>query len=103
MANRNRYRNPIRFAPIARAVMVCLLLGVVGGTFVFLRNQHVTRGDQIRSVEVEIAELDNEIQLLELRIAGAKDRVELTRRLEWMGSDLKPVDPSRILKIEASP
>jgi hypothetical protein len=102
MEKRNRYRNPVRFAAVFRVVFICLLLGTVAGAFVFLRNQHIKRGDEIRTVEMEIAELDNEMQLWELRIAGAKDRTELAKRLKWMGSDLQPIDPGKILKLEAS-
>ncbi|MDF1752798.1 MAG: hypothetical protein P1U89_08510 [Verrucomicrobiales bacterium] len=103
MQSRNRYRNPVRMVPIIRVVFICLLLGVVGGVFVYLRNQHVQRGDEIRSVEIEIAELDREIQLWVLRIANSKDRVELNRRLDWQNSDLRSISPANILKIESSP
>ena len=102
MEKRNRYRNPVRFAAIFRVIFICLLLGVTGGAFVFMRNLHVKKGDDIRTVEIEIADLDHETQLWELRIAGAKDRIELARRLKWMGSDLQPIDPTRVLKIDAS-
>ncbi|MDF1815976.1 MAG: hypothetical protein P1V20_27495 [Verrucomicrobiales bacterium] len=102
MEKKNRYRNPVRVAAVFRLVFFCLLLGIVGGTFVFLRNLHVKRGDEIRKVEIEIAELDHEMQLWEIRIAGARDRIELSRRLKWLGSDLQPIDPSRILKIDAT-
>jgi len=102
MEKRNRYRNPVRMKAVIRMVLVCLLLGVVGGVFVFLRNLHVKTGDKIHSTELAIAELDHEIQLWELRIAAAMDRNELARQLKWVGSELRPIDPARVLKIEAS-
>jgi hypothetical protein len=102
MDKRNRYRNPVRIQSVLRMVLVCLLLGVVGGVFVYLRNLHVKTGDKIHAAELAIAELDHELQLWELRIAGAKDRIELARQLKWVGSDLRPIDPARILKIEPS-
>ncbi len=102
MEKKNRYRNPVRMRAVLRMVLVCFLLGVVGGVFVFQRNLHVKTGDKIHDAELAIAELDHELQLWELRIAGAKDRIELSRQLKWVGSDLRPIDPARILKIEPS-
>lgn len=99
MEKKNRYRTPVRFIAVFRVVLVCLLFGVVGCAFVYIRNQHVKKGDEIRQVEIEIAELDQQEDLWELRIAAAKDRSELSGRLGWIGSDLKSIDPARILKI----
>ena len=102
MDKSNRYRNPVRAAVVLRVVFFALLAGMAGGSFVFVRNQHIKKGDEIRQVEMDIAELDQEMQLWEIRIAGARDRIELARRLKWLGSDLRPIDPSRVLKIDSS-
>lgn len=99
MDKRNRYRNPVRIGTVLRIAFVGILIVVIGGGLVFLRNQHVKKGDLIRQVEDEIVELDHERQLWELRVATAKDRIELSRRLRWMGSDLRPIDPARVLKL----
>ena len=103
MEKRNRYRNPVRLGSVFRIVFFCVLLGLAGAAFVYIRNQLVQQGREISRLEKEIAELDHEKQLWDLRIAGAMDRMEMTRRLEWMGSDLIRIDPSRILKIQTAP
>ena len=103
MEKRNRYRNPVQFASVFRVIFICLLVGLIGAAFVYIKNRHIRQGDEIHNLENRIVELDHEKQLWELRIAGAKDRVELARRLKWMGSDLTSIDPSRVLKIQVDP
>ena len=100
MERRNRYKNPVRFIAVFRIVFICLLLGAVGGVFVHARNQHVKQGDQIRQVENDIDRLSEEKELWQLRNAAAKDRKELKERLRWIGSDLEPIKPSRVITIE---
>lgn len=68
--------------------------------FVHARNQHVKQGDRIREVESDIVRLNEEKELWQLRNAAAKDRSELADRLRWIGSDLKPIQPSRVLPID---
>ena len=103
MEKRNRYRNPVRLTSVFRVIFLCLLVGTIGAAFVYLQNRQVKQGDAIRVVEMEIEELDHQLQLWELRIAGAKDRIELARRLRWIGSELEPIDPTRVLKIKVEP
>lgn len=103
MERRNRYRNPVKMATVFRVAFFGIVFALIGGGFVFIRNEHVQTGDKIRNLEQEIAGLDQERQLWELRLAGALDRLELSRRLKWANSSLTPIDPSRVLKIESSP
>lgn len=84
---------------VLRIAFIGILIAGIGGGLVFVRNQHVKKGDLIRQMEDEIVELNHERQLWELRVATAKDRIELARRLRWMDSDLQPIDPARVLKL----
>lgn len=100
MEQRNRYINPVRFFAVFRLFFIFLLLGGISATFVHVRNQHVKRGDQIRQVETDIARLTEEKDMWQLRNAAAKDRSELADRLRWIGSDLQPINPSRVITIQ---
>tara|TARA_R110000850_G_scaffold64695_30_gene145114 strand:+ start:349 stop:690 length:342 start_codon:yes stop_codon:yes gene_type:complete len=100
MEKRNRYRNRIKFVALARVVMLGLLLLAVGSGFVLARNQHVIRGYEIRSIEDGIVELDREIEMWELRIAGVKGRQELSRRLRWVQSDLEEIETRKVIEID---
>ena len=101
MEKRNRDRNGVRPIMICRLAVAGLLLLATGAGFVLVRNEHVIRGYQIRSLEDEVGELDREIEMWELRIAGVKGRKELSRRLRWVQSDLSEIEMSRVIEIEA--
>lgn len=102
---RNRYRNPLRTQGMSLMVFLFLAVSMVGICFVHIRNQHVKKGDEIRAMEQEIARMDKEIEMHELRIAGLMDREDIERRLEWLGSDLAKVPRHGmvVLKVESSP
>ncbi len=85
---------------IFRLLFVGLMLGGIGGSFVWMRNQHVMKGHQISAMEKQIEDHVREVEMWELRIAGVRDRNELGRRLRWVGSDLAEVDASRVIQID---
>ena len=99
MEKRNRYKNRVGSVYIVRLVLAGVLLLGTGAGFVYVRNEHVLRGNEIGEVEKEIAALDREIELWELRIAAVRDRPELSRRLRWVQSDLADIDSSKIIEI----
>lgn len=101
MEKRNRYRNRVRPITICRLVVAGLLLLATGAGFVLVRNEHVIFGYEIRGLEDQVAELDLEIEMLELRIAGVKGRQELSRRLRWVKSDLSEIEMSQVIEVKA--
>lgn len=102
---RNRYRNRLKTPGMSFMVFLFMVVALVGVCFVHIRNQHVKKGDEIRAMEQEIARMDKEIEMHELRIAGLMDREDIERRLEWLGSDLAKVPRQGmvVLKVEAKP
>lgn len=100
---RNRYRNRLQTPGMSLMVFLFMVITLVAVCFVHIRNQHVKKGDDIRAVETEIAKMDKEIEMLELRIAGLMDRDDMERRLEWLGSDLSkvPRQDMVVLRLEA--
>jgi len=99
MQKKNRYRNRVRFMTVFRILFLGLFAAVAGVTFVALRNEHVTRGHEIVAAEKRIADLRQESEMWELRIAGVHDRIDLRRRLRWMKSDLQEIEPGRVMRI----
>ena len=65
-----------------------------------MRNQHVIAGHGIRELEDEIVELNEEIEMWELRIAAVRDRQELSRRLRWVRSDLEEIENARVIELK---
>lgn len=100
MEKRNRYRNRIQPILILRLAVAALLLLAAGGGFVLVRNQHVIEGDRIRVLEEKITELNQEIEMWELRIAGVRDRQELSRRLRWVKSELSEIESAKVIELE---
>jgi len=101
MEKRNRYKNRIRPITLFRLAAAGVMLLVAGACFVLVRNEHIILGDEISTVEESIVELDREIELWQLRIAGVRDRQELSRRLRWVKSDLAEIDPSRVIGVDS--
>lgn len=102
MEKRNRYKNRIRPITLCRLAAAVAMLLVAGACFVLVRNEHIILGDEISAVEESIIEFDREIELWELRIAGVRDRQELSRRLRWVKSDLADIDPSRVIEVDSA-
>jgi hypothetical protein len=100
MEKRNRYKNRVGGIVILRLILAGGLSLATGAGFVYMRNEHVLRGNEIGAVEKQIASLDQEIELWELRIAAVRDRQELSRRLRWVQSDLADIDVSKVIEIE---
>tara|TARA_R110002096_G_scaffold346131_6_gene539575 strand:- start:160 stop:501 length:342 start_codon:yes stop_codon:yes gene_type:complete len=102
MEKRNRYRNRIRMVTLCRLVLAAALLLAAGAGFVLVRNEHVIRGYDIRDLEDEVVELEREIEMWELRIAGVKGRQELSRRLRWVQSDLQEIELKRVIEVDGT-
>lgn len=99
MEKKNRYRNRVGALALCRLILGGVLLLVAGAGFVLMRNDHVLVGQEIRSLEDGISELDREIEMWELRIAGVRDRHELSRRLRWVQSDLGEIQNAKVIEI----
>jgi hypothetical protein len=100
MEKRNRYKNRVGGLVVLRIILAGGLSLATGAGFVYMRNEHVLRGNEIGAVEKQISALDQEIELWELRIAAVRDRQELARRLRWVQSDLADIDVSKVIEIE---
>ena len=100
MEKKNRYRNRVSGLALSRLILSGILLLATGAGFVLVRNQHVIIGNEIRAIEDRIVSLDREIEMWELRIAGVRDRQELSRRLRWVQSDLGDIETSRLIELQ---
>jgi hypothetical protein len=102
MEKKNRYKNRIGRIMMIRLFLAGGLFLSAGVGFVLIRNAHVITGNEIVAVENEVLQLDQEIELWELRIAAVRDRQELSRRLRWAKSDLTDIDLARVIEIPAN-
>ena len=93
----NQYQNSLQFASMVRWVFLLAVFGALGASFVYVRNRHVAKGDEIRAHEYVIRDMDREIELLELRLASLMDRNELARQLYRHDSILREIDTSQVI------
>lgn len=100
---RNRYRNSLEVSTLVRWILVVLVLGGLASSFVYIKNQHIARGNLKKIIEVEIAQLEREIETIELRYATMMDRVVIHRKLQFTGSGLRKIDPRMVEYLETLP
>lgn len=97
--NRNRKRYQRRLD--VGSLVALLLLGAVGAAvacgFVGIKNAHVKRSDERRSLEDQIRVLEKEVETIDLRIASSHDRRSLQLALTDLRSELVPIESSERL------
>lgn len=96
----NQYQNSLQIASMVRWVFLLAVFGALGASFVYIRNRHVAKGDEIRGYEYVIRNVDREIEMLELRIAGLMDRDELARQLYRYDSDLREIETAKVITMQ---
>lgn len=82
-----------------RWILVVVVLGITGSSYVYIKNQHVAKSDRKKALEEEINQVEREIETIELRYASMMDRVAVQRKLEFTGSSLRKIDPGVVQKI----
>ncbi len=95
----NQYQNSLQIASMVRWVFLLAVFGALGASFVYIRNRHVAKGDEIQNYENVIRNKDREIELLELRIAALMDRNELARELYRHDSELREIESNQVLAL----
>ena len=83
-----------------RWVFLLAVFGALGASFVYIRNRHVAKGDEIRAHEYAIRDMDREIEMLELRIAALLDRNELARQLYRQDSNLREIESTQVITMQ---
>lgn len=78
-------------------VAAILLLG--GMTWVYFKNQLVTRGREIKDLEKQLAELNTGIEALRPKIAERSSRNSLQRRLDEGFIKMIPIKQDRIVQV----
>jgi hypothetical protein len=99
---KNRYQNSLRVPGLMRWFLVVAVLGGMALSYVYIKNQYVSKSDRKKDLEVEVSRLMTEIETLDLRIARTMDRAAIHRILHAMGSDLKKIDSTVVEHIDGS-
>ncbi len=97
---RNRYKNSLNLSALVRWVSLVALLGIMATSYVYIKNQHVSKSDRKKNFEEEIKQLEREIETIELKLASRMDRPNIHRALQFAGSELSKIDPHVVEHIE---
>ena len=97
--NRRRPTNSIEVNVLARWVVAVFFFGLAGLFFVYLKNQQHAVGDEARSVEYALREVEAKNEALKARITGLTSRGALQRRVDEGYIHLEPILDSAIARI----
>ena len=95
-SKQHEYRNSLRLGVLAKWVLALAATGVAASGYVYVRNLHIKESDYIRMAEQEMADLRNEIEMYELRIAAMLDRPALEKQLDSRSSELRAIESSSL-------
>ena len=96
--NRRRPTNTIEVNFLARALVAVFFVGLAGLFFVYLKNQQHAIGDQARTVEAALREVDAKNDALKARITGLTSRGALQRRIDDGYIRLEPIRDTAIAR-----
>lgn len=97
--SRRRQANEIHITPLAKWLVLALLVGASGLMFVYIKNQQHALGEQTRQVERQIREMKAQNEVLLARISMLSSRTALQRKLEQGLLALTPIQDHCIARL----
>jgi hypothetical protein len=97
--NRRRHANIVPVAALVRWVVAAFFLCTAGLCYVYFKNQMQTTGDEIRSLEGQLAKLRTEDDTERAQIDRLSSHSYLERRLAEGFIQLTPITDDRIVRI----
>jgi len=99
--NRRRHSNRVPVAALVRWVVVAFFLCAAGLSYVYFKNQMQTTGNDIRSLEGELATLQTEDEAARAQIDRLSSQNYLERRLAEGFIQLTPIRDECIVRLHA--
>ena len=100
MSRNRKYQSAaIRFGPVLKAFLLCLLIGGSGIGYVWQKNQIYELGQQIRKREQRLAALQDQNDKLRKQLAMMCSPGYLEARIKELNLGLVPPDPSQIWRL----
>ena len=101
--NRKNQAAEIRFGPVLKVVLLCLLIGGSAIGYVWQKNQIDRLGAQIREREKTLARLKHDNEALTDQIAFLHSPVILDRRAKELKLGLAPAQPLQVVRLVETP
>ena len=97
--NRRRHNNQVPIRALSPWLMVAMIALIGGMTWVYYKNQLVTRGREIKELEKELADLKTRNEALRPHIAELSSRTSLQRRLNEGFIKMVPISQNCIVQV----
>ena len=102
-SNRRKHTNSMPAAELSRWIIIAFFASAVGLGYVYVKNQLHTAGNQIKSLEGQLADVTKENEVVHSRIASLSSRSTLQRRLNEGFIKMVPITDDRIVRITTAP
>ncbi len=100
MGRNRKYRSAaVRFGPVLKAFLLCLLIGGAGVGYVFQKDQIGRLGKQILQRERRLAEFQEQNEKLRKQLATMRSPRFLELRIRELNLGLGPPQPSQIWRL----
>ena len=100
--NRKKHANKLPVATLTKWVIAAFFFGVVGLSYVYLKNQLHSTSDEIKVLECKLAELNTQNELLRGNISALSSRSVLQRHLKEGFIKMIPVSDDRIVRVSVA-
>ncbi len=100
MTRNRKYRTAaIRFGPVLKAFLLCLLIGGAGVGYVWQKDQIFQLGKQIEKRERRLPELVEQNEKLRKQLGTMRSPRVLERRIQELGLGLAPAQPAQVWRL----
>ncbi|HOX58281.1 MAG TPA: hypothetical protein P5205_14185 [Candidatus Paceibacterota bacterium] len=97
MARNRKYQSAaIRFGPVLKAFLLCLLLCGAGVGYVWQKDQIAQLGRQFKQCELKLDELANQNEKLRKQLGTLRSPTVLERRIQELGLGLVPPQAAQV-------
>ena len=101
--NRKNQAAEIRFGPVLKVVLLCLLIGGSAIGYVWQKNQINRLGLQISDYEKRLQRIKSDNKVLTDQIAYLRSPVTLDRRVKELNLGLTPAQPLQVVRLAEPP
>lgn len=99
MSNRRLHANTVPVAALSRWIIAAFFLGATGLSYVYLKNQMHATGDEIRTLEHQLADLETQNDVVNGKVSQLAARAYLQKRRAEGFIHLVPITDDRIVRI----
>lgn len=87
---------------MSTGIVIAVILGLAGLSFVYFKNQLHATGAQIKALERELADLKIKNEVAQTRISSFSSRAALQRRLDEGFIKMIPIANDRIVRVSTA-